>query len=141
MGSALVLVGASVLSFLLILLFVKLGDGAKKDEDGNDRNPHVLLQILLLGFILATFVLIGKASLDGSDNCAWLVNQSIVSGNSSTYTYDYQCENDTKTTSKTFYRLTVWIMYLVGIYVFCYLIYIVLVYFGYLGRPKKGREE
>lgn len=140
MSSALVLVGASVLSFLLILLFIKLGDG-KKDENGDSKNPHIFLQILLLGFILGTFVIIGKAGLDGQNNCEWLVNQTVFNGSTTSYTHSYNCQSDTTNTASTLYNLTVWIMRLVGIYIFCYLIWTVLVYFGYVGQNKKGRDD
>lgn len=140
MSSVLVLVGASVITFLLILLFMKLGDN-KKDENGKEKNNHVLLQILILGFILAGFVIIGKAGLDGEQNCEWLVNQTTVTGNTTTYTHAYQCQADTTRTADTLYGLTVWIMRGVATYVFCYLVYVVLVYFGYLGNDKKGRDD
>jgi len=140
MSNVSVLFGASVIGFLLLLLFMKLGD-SKKDENGKEKNTHVLLQVLILGFILATFVIIGKASFDDGDkSCAWLVNQSISSGNSSTYSYEYNCVSTDTTTSFTFYQLTVWIMRIIGIYMFCYLAYVVLVYFGYVG-DKKGRDD
>lgn len=142
MSSVTVLVGASVVCFILVLLFWKLGEGSK-DENGNKRSNHVMLQILLLGFILACIVLVGKAALDdSSQSCDWLTNTTVVNAttNTTTYTYSYNCASTGKTTGRTFYGLTVWIMRLVGVYIFCYLVYVVLVYFGYVGE-KKGRDD
>ena len=141
MGNISVLVGAGIVTFLLLILLWKL-DGGKR-EDGGNGNTHVLLQILLLGFILAGIVVIGKASLDDSGKvCDWLVNSTNLNTvtNVTSYTYDYSCVSTSEGTGQTFYKLTVWIMRLIGIYILCYLVYVVLVYFGYIGQ-KKGRDD
>jgi hypothetical protein len=138
MSSVTVLAGASVVTFLLILLFWKLGE---KNESG--QSTHVFLQILLLGFILSGIVIIGKASLDDSGvSCDWLTNSTTLNATSNitTYTYSYNCASTGVSTGRTFYGITVWIMRLVGVYIFCYLVWVVLVYFGYVGE-KKGRDD
>jgi heme/copper-type cytochrome/quinol oxidase subunit 2 len=142
MSSVTILIGASVVTFLLILLFMQMGKSSKDENGDKTGSNHVLLQVLLLGFILSGLVIIGKASFDDSGkNCGWLVNQSISSGNTTSYDYNYICSTDNTTTGFTFYQLTVWIMRLVGIYIFCYLVYVVLTYFGFVGNNRKGRDD
>lgn len=139
-----VVVGAGIVCLILVLLFFRLGyNGRSSDEGGGSKVPsHYPLQILILGFILTLFLIIGKASLDESDqSCAWLVNQSTTSGANVTYTYDYSCNDNGTTTGESFYSMTVWIMRLFGIYLFGYLVFAVLSHFGYVGGKMRGREQ
>lgn len=141
MSNVSVLIGAGIVTFLLLLLFWKL-DGSK-GENGEKKSNHVLLQILLLGFILAGFVIIGKASLDDSGSvCSWVVNTSAYNASTdvTTYNYSYNCVDSNVGIGLTFYNLTVWIMRIIGLYIFLYLVYVVLTYFGYLSN-KKGRDD
>lgn len=135
MSNVVVMVGAGIISLILFLLFMKAGD---------KERPHQALQVLLLGFILVCFVLIGKAALDDSDKaCAYLVNSSNTQNNITSYTYTYNCQPLTTNTGQFFFKFTVTIMGIVGIYLLCYLIYAVLVYFGWVvphNKEGKGNE-
>jgi len=123
----LTLVGLGIASFLLILLFFKLG------EIRQSGSNHFLLQLLVLGFILGTFILIGKATIDAenSEFCSWnVVNSTEVDINTSTYGYDYQCHTNTSSTGVTFYKMITWFVRVVATYIVLYFIYEILNYFG-----------
>lgn len=108
-----------------MILFFKL--------NSTEDNKHFLLQLLLLGFVLVIVVLIGKAALDYKDDCSWVVANSTTSGGYDIYNYNYQCHTNDKTTADTFYKITLWIMRIVAIYIFLYFVYEVLVSFGLIG--------
>lgn len=129
--SGVILINAlGILAAILILLFFKLSDA--------DDKKHFLLQILFLGFIMIIVVLIGKSAVDYKDNCAWLVKNDTLTGNTTSYTYDYICDPDTNGTADTFYKVTVWIMRITGIYLFLYLLVESILAFG---KWKRGDQN
>jgi hypothetical protein len=123
--------GMGIVGFLLIFMFFKLGEGEKK---------HYLLQLLMLGFILGIFVLIGKASLDSNDYsyCSWnMKNYTSVGGNITDMNYSFECPNNPPNTAGTFYKTTLWIMRVTFIYLFIYYFYELMSYFGLIKRREK----
>lgn len=117
---------------ILVFLFFKLGNNDK------DEQKHYLLQLLLLFFILSIVVLIGKVGLDYKNPCAWLVANDTVSGNTTSYTYTYECGVESNTTAEKFYNLTVWVMRIVATYVCLYFLWELLVFFGLIGKKGDG---
>jgi FtsH-binding integral membrane protein len=130
MGNPTILIGIGLVTFALIYMFFKLGQNAQAD------NNHFALQLLFLFLILSCFTLVGKVALDDKDFCSWNVVNSTVSGYTTTYGYEYQCETNPATTSEIFYKVSVWIFRLVGFYVFVYMFWWALKYFGVVGGAK-----
>ena len=130
MGNPTILIGLGITTFALMYMFFKLGQNTSKD------NNHFPLQLLFLFLILSCFTLIGKVSLDDKDFCSWNVVNSTTIGSTTEYSYLYQCSPNPNTTADTFYRVSVWIFRLVGFYVFLYVLYWVLRYFGMVGGAK-----
>ena len=132
MGNVTILFGLAFVTIILVYMFFKLGEGAMRDGKRN----HFLLQILLLFFIISAVPLMGKVSLDDRDFCSWNVVNSTMTGYTTSYDYEYQCETNTHTTPDTFYNLTVWFFRLVSGYVVYYFIYEVLKYLNWVGGGK-----
>ena len=128
MGGAILISALGFVGLILGVLFLKLGQ--------NEDQKHYPLQILLLFFILGIIVLMGKTTLDYKDNCAWLVSNDTVAGNTTIYQYAYTCSANTANTSNTFYEWTIWIMRIIALYMCAYLIYSVLKYMGWVGGGK-----
>lgn len=118
---------------VLVAVFFKLSD--RGDEETGFG--HFALQILFLGFIVASLVLAGKAAYDYKDNCDWLVNSSNTVGASTSYTYEYTCNTNTSKTALTFYDMSVWIMRITILYLFLFFSYKVFMWFKV---QKRGKE-
>lgn len=126
--SGTILVGSlAVVSGILCFLFWKLDD--------NDAKSRFPLQVIVLGFLLGTIILLGKAAVDYNDNCSWLVDNSTVSGATTSYSYSYQCDTNSNNTSRIFYGVTVWISRIIAIYLF---LTFSLQIFEYFKWRKKG---
>jgi hypothetical protein len=128
------MLGMGIVGFLLIFMFFKLGENEKK---------HYLLQLLMLGFILGIFVLIGKAGLDTNDYsyCSWnMKNYTMTGGNVTNMNYAFECPSNPPSTAGTFYKTTTWIMRVTIIYLFIYYFYELMMYFGLIKR-KGGDGE
>lgn len=127
------MLGLGITGFLLIFMFFKLGDPERKHE-------HIFLQLILLGFILSVFVLIGKASLDTDDYayCSWNLNNYTSSGGNVTdMNYAFECPSTTPNTATTFYKLSLWIMRITITYLVIYYIFQLMNYFGIIKKPKE----
>lgn len=136
MSGTILVAALGICSALLLFLFFKLGD-EQKEESGWTKYP---LQIIILGFLLGMIVLLGKATLDYNDNCAWLVNNSTSLSNSTTsYQYSYSCSTNTNTTASAFYQLTLWIMRLVTAYLVLAFAFELILYLGWW--KKGGKQE
>lgn len=130
MSGLTLVVGLGIVGLLLMLLFFKLGEG-------EGERSHWILQVLMLGFIVGVMVLIGKATMDDQDNCSWLTNSTTVTGNTTSYTHVYTCNDNANNTARTFYDVTVWILRIVGIYI---LLYFAWSAFNYLNLWKRGER-
>lgn len=130
--SSSVMIGIGIGVFLLLYMTFKL----QTSEDGNN---HFLLQLLLMFFIIAGLVMLGKATMDSKDHCSWNVVNSTVSGDTTAYGYDYQCNENTHTTSTTFYKGMLWFARIFALYILVYLIYKSLVFIGWV--VPKGRRK
>ena len=134
MSGGILVASLGISSFILLILFLKLGEEQEKAE-GWTRYP---LQIILFGFLLGILLLLGKASYDYKDNCSWLVNTSITSGNQSNYTYAYTCSTNTQNTASAFYDITVWVLRIVIAYIFFAFAFS---FIGHLKDLKEGKGK
>jgi len=98
-----------------------------------DGKNHFLLQLLLFFFIIAGVVMLGKATLDTSqNNCEWLVANSTVSGNVTTNVHSYQCSANADNTGFIFYKGTLWFARLAALYIFVHFMWYMLQYIGWV---------
>lgn len=125
MSGGVLVAALGIASFILLVLFLKLGE----EQEKNDNWTRYPLQIIIFGFLLGILLLLGKTGYDYKDNCAWLVNGSTVNGSQTNYQYAYSCNTNTTNTSSAFYDITVWAMrititYLVLSFAFQFLSYL-----------------
>jgi len=127
MGSELVIIGAGVVACILVYLMFKIGSSQSGELAGR---KHFLLQLLLLFFVSYCLLFIGKAVVDESDHCAWLVDNSTVSGSTTSYETSYQCSTNINDTPLDFYTMILWFIRVLALYIFGYFTYEVLKFAG-----------
>ena len=149
--------GLGMVLLVLAYLFIKLGE---------KEQSHMVLQLLLLGFMVGCFIIIGKAGIDSNCNIE-LVNTSetyVYGGNFSgsihwdekhaslhpefnpaddpiylfhrETTYNYDEVCEDDNTETIFYNFLLWLSRIIIAYIIIYYIYEVLKYFGALGGSK-----
>lgn len=123
------IIGIGVFLFIISYVLFKIGSG----ETG-DGNKHFLLQLLLFFFLFFGIILLGKATLDSNNYCDTVVNQTVEDSvtNTTTYTYDYVCIENTTSTSLTFYKGTLWLVRIFALYLLIYFTYEVLKFIGWV---------
>ena len=119
-----VLAGVGIALFLLIYMFFKFNRFSDEKQGSN----HFLLQLLILFFILAGFLLLAKATVDVSNNCEQELVNSTVVGDTSVYNYDIVCNESPYNTSSIFYKVILWFVRIISFYIFIYIAYEVLKY-------------
>lgn len=133
MGNLTLLMALGIFGFMLLFMFFKLRSDGQESE-------HFLLQLLVLGFLLGVFVLIGKVGLDDKDFCSWNVANSTVSGDTTVYVYDYECSTNNKTTSTSFYTLITWLIRCIVIYIILFFFYDLAKRLGWISGKKRGED-
>ena len=117
-----VIAAATSIAALLIYFAFKL-----------DKNEHPILQLLLIGVVFLTLMLIPKAVIDTPYYCETVVlNQSIIETQVNptlktdiiTNVYGQYCL-DEKNTGVLLYKLSVWLFRIFVTYMFCYMLYLV----------------
>ena len=68
MSNYILLASIGVFSFLLLFMFFKLGENKEKN--------HYILQLIILGFLMGLFVIIGKNAIDEKDYCIIIVESA-----------------------------------------------------------------
>jgi hypothetical protein len=132
MTLTLIIAIASV-GFLLAYLFFKTGE---------EYDKHFLLRLLLLGCLFGIFVLLGKVGLDSQNTCDLVMNETLVDGNLSTYSYEAVCYDVTQyNTGLTFYKLTLWIVRLLSAYILIYFFYELFMWLSKVIRGVRGRSR
>ena len=81
-----------------------------------DERQHRVLKYGLTAFAIILLSLTGKVALDFNDHCDLVVNESIVSGTSTIYTYDYVCITKTQDTNTQLYKTVMWLWRLIPLY-------------------------
>lgn len=81
---------------------------------------HKLLKILLLFMVMSSFVLVSKASLDASEYCDIVVNETVDTGGDKEYFYERVCFENPNSTAETFHNVVLWIWRLFATYIFLY---------------------
>lgn len=111
-----------VSAFLLIFLFSKLDD-----------KEHFGLRLLILGFMFYLLILVGKAAIDEQDHCIdFIKNQTTINENVTEFGYDRFCVENTLNTSDTFFVTITRLFWLFMIYMFVFIIFKILSFYGKL---------
>lgn len=113
-----IIAAGGIIAFVCAYILFKI-----KDSD----NPAVSsLQPLFFFMVMASFIIIGSASYQSTEQCVYLVNESVTVGSTSTYTYDYQCQTVAENAGSWSYRLPLWFGYLGSGYVIIYFLYLMI---------------
>lgn len=114
------IIGLGISAFL-VLYFVFLWD----------KKEHIFLRILGSFFFVILLFLIPKAALDYDDHCEVVVNltkstyhnNSVLLYKNETYTHDYVCVEQERSTSSIFYKTILWFQRIFFAYILVYFIY------------------
>lgn len=105
-----------------------------KDSD----NPVVsALQPLFFFMIMASFIIMGSASFQSSNDCYYLLDNYTFVGNTTFNSYSYTCELVAESAGSWSYRLPLWFGYLGSSYMLVYVLYLIYNFF----KKKGGRDE
>lgn len=111
MGDATILVGTGIISALLLWLFFGL----------NER--FWLYKLVVFTFFLSSLLIIGQTVNNSSDYCDWTIVNSTTSASTTTYDYDYICEDNPNNTNDTLYKLITWFITITWIVVFFFFLF------------------
>lgn len=107
-----ILIGITVFCFLLLYFAFKLTEP-----------EHFGLRFILVAFFIIALPLIPKTALDDRQDCSYLINSTTVQGNTTKYTYNYQCEQTDYKTPSTFFKVVVFLTRLFWTYVFIFILW------------------
>ena len=134
MGNITILFGIGLVAFIFTFLFGLLS----MNRDGEGQSKHPIIQILILAFIASLMLIAGKVALDDKDNCAWNVVNATVSGDTSTYGYEYQCSTNPNESAGIFYKMITWFAYFLSAYLF---VFIVMSIWEFVKKLMQGRVQ
>lgn len=99
--------------FALLIIAFKLED------------KHTVFKFFSLFFAIIGLVIVAKAGIDSKNVCSIEINNSVVSGNTTSYTYSNYCFTDTtyQKTSQIFYGFTLAYIGLLFLYLLVFLFY------------------
>ena len=122
-----IILATGLIGIILLVL------GFKLDE------KHQVLKVLSIFFAVYCVVLLGKFGMDSKNVCVPLLTSTVLTGNTTTYTYTNTCNNVTSSPSSlTLYKTSLWYFRIVFIYVFGFLIWLVGTYLLKLNSMRKA---
>lgn len=130
-GSLVIVLASACLAFLATYMFFKLGE--------NTGSQHFILQLLMIAIIISSVSIMGVAGLDASRECSWQTSYIETMGGDQELQYDYVCLDEPSNVAETFLYVTTWFYRLFILYMFFYILFAVLGYFGKL--PKNMRKK
>lgn len=72
-----------------------------------DNDKHFIFQLLLLTFVMiGALLVLPKMVIDDYTICDTVVNQSVVTGNTTAYSYMLECNPHPSSTDVTFYKIS-----------------------------------
>lgn len=126
-----VIIGIGITIFLLAYIMFKLKTEVD-DSTGENKQNHFILQLILLFFIVGLLALMGKATMDNSKDCSWLIANQTVSGNTTIFNNEYVCSDSITNTGLNFYKAIMWAVRIIYLYIFGYIVFEVLKYLGWV---------
>lgn len=136
MGSFSLIIGAGILSLVSGYILFKLAERGRDEE----FDSHNALQILMFFLLISSLFLVGKASYDDRNYCDFVVNQTMITGDNTSYTYDYLCVDNTSSTGKWIYRIPLFIIQAAGLYLIIYLFRLIYKYFKKLIGDSRDND-
>lgn len=128
--------GVVLILGLAVFIFVLIGLSFRFNQSENQK--HEALQLLFFGIIMASLMLVGKATVDYNDYCDFVVvNETTVNSSLTTYEYNYQCGENDNETSKSLLDLSLWLFRLTLAYIVVYVFYH---FFNYIYKRMTGRD-
>jgi len=110
MGVEAAIIGGAFTAFLFLYSAFKYGE------------IHFAYKMLLIALSAMSLLVMGNAVLQDGHACSWNVDNSTVSGSTTSYEYSYQCtEEPVSSANESFYRLTLWHLILMGFYMVIFL--------------------
>lgn len=89
----------------------------------NLDKEHFLLRLACIFFFFGFLLLMGKAGLDANTNCEVVVANQTITGNITSFDYNYTCFPNTTKTALFNYELLVWFLRIFVTYIFIYVLY------------------
>ena len=86
----------------------------------NLDEQHFLLKLLLIMITLSIMILIPKVAVDTNDHCDFVLSNTTVSGNLTSYQYDHLCVENVKRTDTIFYKSYLFFLLIFVLYVLVY---------------------
>lgn len=145
MGNISLIIGSGIIAFIAAYALFSLIRNSQLE--GRGKEPFSLktafnegLKILMLGLLIMSLFLVSKTAFDDKDHCAWLETNSSVSGNITSYNYDYICETNDSNTSSWVLKLPLTIIRVLAIMTILYLLYMIYDYFKWLSGDRRDDE-
>ena len=110
-----IVIGAGVMAAISAYMLFKLQDLEEKDKSGLSIAQG--FQVLFFFIIIANFILIGSAGYESRKDCSHLLTSDNVVNATTTYSYDYVCEERIPNASAWIYKLPIWLAYFSGLFV------------------------
>ena len=130
-------ISAGVMAFVSAYIMFKISERNREAEKQGVKlgiNSHNALQILFFFMIVASLVLLGRAGMDSSVQCEFLLMNNTVSGTLTSFEYDYVCQDNYNSSYRWMYMLPLYLAYLSGLYLIVYFLLVILAmvqeYFG-----------
>lgn len=107
-----IIFGIGIICAILIYLIFQL------DQE------HVFFKFLIITIVLHLFIFVPKAMTE-SKECFPVINQSIISGNTTTNTYQDHCIDTHTSTGDLFFRAYMWLIRIYWAYIFVYINWVI----------------
>lgn len=116
-------ISAGVMAFVSAYIMFKISERNREAENQGVQlgiNSHNALQILFFFMVIASLVLLGRAGMDSGTSCSWLVNETTIVNNVTSYDYANECVDNSNSSNSWIYRLPLYLAYLSGLYLIVY---------------------
>jgi uncharacterized protein with PQ loop repeat len=122
-----------LLSFIYFTSLINIG--------GENKNEHVFLRLFLVFVFMSLLLLIANGTRSNKNYCDFVVNNQTVANATTSYTYRYECIENTANTANTFYWAILWLNRIFWGYIFVYATYKALKYWPWLNKGKYKKNE
>jgi hypothetical protein len=112
-------IGGSSMFGITIILAIGIFASLLLYMSFNIEKKHQALQLFLLGFFVFAIFLIGKATLDATQECSIVLNSTAGTSNN----YTSFCQSVSSDTALLFYKVTLWFMRFFISYIFVFFIW------------------
>jgi len=114
-----IVIGAIGISFVCAYMLFKIGDRVKDSP----YNVHYALQIILYSMVVMGIFIAGTAAYNTGQVCSFTETNTTVSGNVTSYNYNYLCTDDPDNTGRSLFSVVNWFLRLMFLYLAGFVIY------------------